>query len=332
MSPISTTAAWLAQPQARRLQTLADDVAGGLRAKPKRLPPYLFYDDEGSRLFEQITELPEYYLTRAERSIFVDHGRDIVRLASDGGGHPLSVVELGAGTATKSEILLGRIVELQGNCRYWPVDVSQAPLEAAQSRIATMQPDVSVVPLVMHHEQAFEEIRQLEPRQLVLFIGSSIGNYEPADAVRLLRGIRGAVHSDGLLLLGTDMCKSPETLLAAYDDLAGVTAQFNLNVLARINRELGGHFVLDRFRHVALFRESRSRIEMHLESTTDQLVRIDALDLEIPFRKTERIHTESSHKYDMPSVANLLACSGFELRHTFWDKHKRFAVHLASAV
>ena len=128
------------------------------------------------------------------------------------------------------------------------------------------------------------------------------------------------------------MCKTPETLLAAYDDLAGVTAQFNLNVLARINRELGGHFVLDRFRHVALFRESRSRIEMHLESTTDQLVRIDALDLEIPFRKTERIHTESSHKYDMPSVANLLVCSGFELRHTFWDKHKRFAVHLASAV
>lgn len=326
-----TAAARINNSEAVRLPAIARDVAAGLAAHPKRLPPYLFYDGLGSELFERITELPEYYLTRSERSIFVDHGPDIVRLASEGGRHPLNVVELGAGSATKTEVLLRHVAELQGTCRYWPVDVSEAALHLAASRLGGAGSSIEVFPLVMHHEQAFEEIRSLRPRQLVLFIGSSIGNYDPADAVALLGGLRRALRRDGRLLLGTDTPKAPKRLVAAYDDAQGVTARFNRNVLVRINRELGGHFVVGRFRHVALWNERLSRIEMHLESTVDQLVRVDALSLEVSFRRSERIHTESSYKYDARTVSALLQKSGFELQRTFQDPAREFAVSLARA-
>jgi len=324
----------MSRPQDRRTalshgDPVADAVRAGLTKRDKTIPPWLFYDEVGSRLFERITTLPEYYLTRAERSIFERHGAAIVAAAAD--GQRLTIVELGAGTATKSQILLRAAVVLQGRCLYVPVDVSCAALDEARLRIGREEPNVSVEPLALRHEDAFPEIARLAGRRLVLFIGSSIGNHDEASAIALLSGVRRALRAGDAFLLGTDLRKDPAVLIAAYDDAAGVTAAFNKNVLARINRELGGKFDLDRFRHVALWNERGCRIEMHLESTEDQRVPIAALGIEIAFRRGERIHTESCVKYDEAMVDRLLGAAGFRRETTVKDARGQFAVHLARA-
>ena len=181
----------------------------------------------------------------------------------------------------------------------------------------------------MHHDEALPHIRAIGPRRLVLFIGSSIGNFEDDEALQLLSGVRASLAPGGALLLGTDLRKDPAILIPAYDDARGVTAAFNKNVLARINRELGGAFDLDRFAHVALWNDEKSRIEMHLESLCDQQVEIAALGTEIRFRQGERIHTESSIKYDETRVDGILHAAGFVRERTFTDPEGLFAVHLA---
>ncbi|MFA6954381.1 MAG: L-histidine N(alpha)-methyltransferase [Thermoanaerobaculia bacterium] len=308
---------------------IAEVVARGLLATKKSLPPYLFYDEEGSRLFEEITMLAEYYPTRVERSILIEHADEIVATAAAGGGFPLHVVELGAGTATKSEIILRSVVAQQGRCIFAPVDVSESAIDEATARLARTLPEVTVRPLVMQHDEAFTHIRAIGPRRLVLFIGSSIGNFEDDEAHAILAGVRRSLAPGGALLLGTDLRKDPAILVPAYDDARGVTAAFNRNVLARINRELGGHFELDRFAHVALWNDAQSRIEMHLESLCAQRVRIEALGVEVGFRQGERIHTESSIKYDDARVDAMLERAGFVRERTFTDRDRLFAVHLA---
>lgn len=308
---------------------IARDVALGLGRRRKTLPPYLFYDEAGSALYERITELPEYYLTRAEREIFETHADAIVTAARRGTSNLLHVVELGAGTATKSQIILAAVVRAQGHCLYLPVDVSQAPLEEAARRLRRQEPRVSVRPLVVPHEQSFDEVRRIGPRRLVMFIGSSIGNYDDHEAVALLHGVARSLAPGGALLLGTDWRKDPAEMIPAYDDAQGVTAAFNRNVLAHINRTLNARFQLERFRHVALWNDTASRIEMHLESTEDQLVPIHALGIEIRLSRGERIHTESSVKYDMPRIDRLLGAAGFRREQTYFDRGHRFAVHLA---
>ena len=309
--------------------SIAADVARGLGATHKRLPPYLFYDAAGSRLYDGITELPEYYPTRVERGILDVHADEIVRRVLDGSPHPLRVVELGAGSARKSQLVLRAVVRAQGQCLFMPVDVSHSALQDAVDRLRVEEPKVLLQPLAASHEQAFDEIRKLGPRRLLMFIGSSIGNYDNDEAAALLAGAARSLAPGGALLLGTDWRKNPATLIAAYDDAQGVTAAFNKNLLTRINRELGGEFVLDRFAHRAIWNEAQSRIEMHLESLCRQSVRIAALDLTVPFEQGERIHTESSIKYDMPRVDQLLRAGGFLREHTFFDPERRFAVHLA---
>lgn len=308
------------------------DVLRGLLGRPKRLPAYLFYDEQGSALFEQITELPEYYLTRAERSIFEHQSGQIVDAALAPDGACARVIELGAGTASKSQLLLRAIAQRSGRCLFYPVDVSPTALAHARTRIEAQDPDVSVRPLVMRNEEALATLRRWTGRSVVLFIGSSIGNDDQDDAVSLLRRIRSALVPGSVLLLGTDRRKSHEVLIPAYDDAQGVTAAFNKNILAHINRELGGQFVLDRFRHVAIWNDAASRMEMHLESTVDQLVAIQTSGREISFRKGERIHTESSHKYDLATVERMLARAGFRLERTFDDDDHLFWVHLARVV
>jgi L-histidine N-alpha-methyltransferase len=300
---------------------------------PKSLPPYLFYDDAGSRLYEQITELREYYPTRAEREIFEARAGDIVAramsLAGVGPLHALGIVELGAGSASKTEVLLRALLRRQSSCVYVPIDVSRGAIDEAESRLAASLPGVLVRPLVMTNEQGLRALRGIAAPQLVLFIGSSIGNLTNDEAARLLRDVRRALGPRTALLLGTDLRKSLSILLPAYDDAAGVTAAFNKNVLVRINRELGGHFDLERFRHVARWNEGASRVEMHLESTIAQEVAVDDLELSVPFAPGETIHTESSTKYDLPHVERLLAAGGFRLETTYHDDQRRFAVHLA---
>jgi dimethylhistidine N-methyltransferase len=313
----------------RPTNPIAEVVARGLLAVKKSLPPYLFYDEEGSRLFEEITTLEEYYPTRVERSILLEHADEIVAAAAAGGGFPLHVVELGAGTATKSEIILRSVVAQQGRCVFAPVDVSESAIDEATARLARTLPEVTVRPLVMQHDEAFAHIRAIGPRRLVLFIGSSIGNFEDDEAHAILSGVRRSLAPGGALLLGTDLRKDPAILVPAYDDARGVTAAFNRNVLARINRELGGRFDPDRFAHVALWNDAQSRIEMHLESLCAQRVRIDGLGIEVGFRQGERIHTESSIKYDDARVDAMLGKAGFVRERTFTDRDRLFAVHLA---
>ncbi len=315
-----------------QLSGIAEIVRAGLTAPVKRLPPYLFYDAPGSALFEEITELAEYYPTRTERAIFEREGDAIVAEAMRLAGAKLDVLELGAGSATKSQLLLRALARRQQQTHFLPADVSRAALDDAVARLRREEPALSVLPLVGTHDAALARARRWEGNLLVLFIGSSIGNWDDGDAVPLLADIRLTLGARGVLLLGTDLRKPLEVLLPAYDDARGVTAAFNRNVLARINRELGGHFVLGRFRHVALWNEAASSVEMHLESTVEQRVRIDALELEIPFRAGERIHTESSHKYDEPRIDRLLGAAGLVRERSFFDERRWFGVHLARAI
>ncbi len=309
--------------------SIADDVRRGLTSFPKTLPPYLFYDEAGSQLYERITELPEYYLTRAEREIFLARAPEIVaRIARDAPG-PLSVVELGAGSASKTEVLLRAVLDKQGHCLYHPVDVSTTALAEAGRRLRARLPLATVRPLPMTYEQSIRMLADVPPPRLFLFIGSSVGNLPDDDAATLLGRITEALRGDTWLLLGTDLRKSPSVLRAAYDDHAGVTAAFNKNLLVRINRELGGHFDLDRFRHIARWNEAVSRIEMHLESTVAQEVSVDRLSLRLRFDAGETIHTESSAKYDLPRIERLLAAGHFRLQQTYYDAAHRLALHLA---
>lgn len=314
----------------RRL--IADDVRRGLGRRPKSLPPHLFYDDEGSRLYELITELPEYYLTRAERAIFEADADAIVACALGSDPRPLTVVELGAGSATKSEVILRAVLRRQARCLYVPIDVSATAVEGAAERLRAAHPALRVRPLIATNDGALASLRGIEEPVLALFIGSSVGNLDDDDAGSLLRGLSGALGRDAALVLGTDLRKSPSLLLPAYDDSAGVTAAFNKNVLVRINRELGGHFALDRFRHVARWNDPLSRIEMHLESLVPQEVRIDALGVNVRFDAGETIHTESSVKYTPAQVERLFADGGFRPVATFHDRDRLFAVHLARAI
>ncbi|MFO0748899.1 MAG: L-histidine N(alpha)-methyltransferase [Myxococcota bacterium] len=307
---------------------LARAVWEGLARRPKRLPPWLFYDEVGSALYERITELDEYYPTRTERLIFELHADAIVHAAAGFGDHP-TVIELGAGTATKTELLLAAWRRRGAEPLFVPVDVSPTPLAIAAERLGRTLPGLAVRPLVATHDEAFASVATLPSPRVVLFIGSSIGNYEDADARDFLRGVRTAVGSGGRLVLGTDLAKSPDVLVPAYDDAQGVTAAFNLNLLERINRELGGHFERERFRHVALWNAAASQIEMHLESLVTQRVAIEGLDTSFVFERGERIHTESSVKYDVGRVDRLLAAAGFVRERTFHDPRQWFAVHVA---
>ena len=230
------------------------------------------------------------------------------------------MIELGAGTATKTGLLLNAAVGLQGSVTYYPIDVSETALEEARTRLEEELPQVTVEPIVADYTEGMRQSGASHAgRRLVLYIGSSIGNFSPADAIELLRGVRAQLSPGDCLLLGTDMVKDVNLLLAAYDDAAGVTARFNLNVLVRINRELDANFNPKLFRHQARWNEGHSRIEMHLESLLAQKVALRALDMEVRFGLGETIHTENSYKFTDQRVTALLTRAGFKLRQQWSD-------------
>lgn len=303
----------------------AFEVREGLTASPKHLPAKLFYDEIGSQLFEQITELPEYYLTRTERSIFERYAVDILQQA----GSPLTLVELGAGTATKTCILIEELVQRQSRTLFYPIDVSATALDEAVRNMSSQFPSLRVNPIVADYTGGVPALSRISGRKLVLYIGSSIGNFEPPQAIRVLRRIRQTLRSGDALLLGADFAKSSKILVPAYDDAEGVTAAFNKNILARLNRELDAEFDLDAFRHVALWNRRCSRMEIYLESLADQSVFVPALDLDVKFNAGERMHTENSYKYTDAMIESILHESGFALEHTWCDRKKWFGVHLA---
>jgi L-histidine N-alpha-methyltransferase len=318
-------------------------VREGLTSRPKRLPAWLFYDEEGSRLFDAITELPEYYLTRTERGILAANAAAMIaQAAGEGRMHaPLRIVELGAGSADKTRLLLKAATELQGTVVYEPVDVSASALEVARERIEREIDGVTVMPRVMDYTHGNGSRLHLGPhlgpvggreRRLVVYIGSSIGNFEPHQAAKLLRRVRAGLETGDSFLMGVDLAKDDSILLAAYDDAAGVTAAFNRNLLVRLNRELDAEFEPESFAHCALWNEAQSRIEMHLRSRAAQRVPLGALGLTADFAAGESIHTENSYKYRPGQAEALLAEAGFRTEATWTDARGWFSVCLGRAV
>ncbi len=338
----------LEQPAAAPSPSIHDAVSrearDGLTANPKTLSPWLFYDRVGSELFEQITALPEYYLTRTERSILATHADEILALAStpaaEAASPHLTLIELGAGTATKTGLLLSAAIRRQGSVVYQPVDVSETALAEAGENIRAHIPGVVVRPQVADYTREPLPLDRLpHTRTLALYIGSSIGNFSPTDAVDLLRNLRAQLLPGDALLLGADLApsdhKTTAAILAAYDDAAGVTAAFNRNVLHRLNRELGANFRPQAFRHRARWNPVEGRIEMHLEALHEHLVQLPqdgcGGPLTLRFAAGETIHTENSYKFTEGSIRQLLARTGFAQLRAWQDPAHLFAVTLATA-
>jgi len=300
----------------------------GLSSRPKWLPSWLFYDASGSQLFDQITRTAEYYVTRTERAILEAHAREIVSKAA--GDAALRLVELGAGSADKTRLLLTAAVDRQDTVFYEPVDVSASALVEAQMRIENEIPGVLVCPRVQDYTRELElDATLASERRLVLYIGSSIGNFEPEEAERLLASVRSTLDPGDCLLLGVDLVKPESVLLTAYDDAAGVTAAFNRNLLVRLNRELDADFRLESFAHRAIWNATESRIEMHLVSRKKQTVWLPGIDARVNFGAGETIHTENSYKYRSGQAEAILAVAGFVPEETWTDEQGWFAVCLA---
>jgi len=305
------------------------EVQRGLLDRPRSLSPWMFYDARGSDIFEQITQLQEYYPTRTERNILASCSDAIIAATCSDPSDAVRIVELGAGTATKSAILLDAAVRLQSEVAYAPVDVSSEALDIACETITSSLPEVCISPIVANYVTNPPQLESFDGTTLGLYIGSSIGNFAPGEARAILRDLRGQLQSGDALLLGVDMVKDEPTLVAAYDDSEGVTAEFNLNMLHRLNRELDADFDLAQFRHRVVWNAAQSRMEMHLESTCAQCVRIAAAQLDVYFEERERIHTENSYKFTDATIRVLLNDGGFDVEQTWTDERGWYSVTLA---
>jgi dimethylhistidine N-methyltransferase len=299
-----------------------DDVIEGLSKNEKELHCKYLYDEKGSQLFDQICELPEYYPTRTEASIMQDNADAIGNRIGD----DAVLVEYGSGSSTKTRLLLDH---LNNQRAYLPVDISDEHLMRTADQLRSDYPNLVIHPIVADFTAGFDLPQEFETTPVtVYFPGSTIGNLRTNRAVVLLSEIAKQCHSGGGLLIGFDLDKCPETLVAAYDDAAGVTAAFNLNLLTRINRELNADFDLDHFKHVAIYSEEHSRIEIYIESQAEQTVTVG--DAEFSFAKGERILTEHSHKYSIDQFTAMAAKAGFAMDECWTDDAKRFVVmHLS---
>ncbi|PZX16527.1 dimethylhistidine N-methyltransferase [Palleronia aestuarii] len=302
-------------------RVFTDAAREGLSASPKRMSPKWFYDAAGSALFERITELPEYYPTRTEISILRTHGEALARAVPAGA----ALVELGSGASIKIRLLLDALPELGA---YVPVDISEDFLHASAAELALDYPALDIRPIAGDFTAPLDFPFDIAPRAKVAFFpGSTIGNLDPEGARRLMRTVRAWPGVAGFIL-GADLVKDETTLVAAYDDADGVTAEFNLNLLTRLNREAGANFDPERFAHRAIWNADAARIEMHLESLEDQSVQVDGLD--VAFGKGETIHTESSHKYTPESLRSLAEETGWSCDELFTDAEMQFALAMLS--
>jgi L-histidine Nalpha-methyltransferase len=305
---------------------MAADVRAGLTKPFKELSPRYFYDKRGSELFEQITELPEYYPTRCEREILRDHSDAVCAAASN----PVSLIELGSGSAAKTRVFLNAMRDAACLRTYCPVDISEEITRDTALAVAEEYPEVRVQGHVCDYELDLERIPVEGPR-VIAFLGGTIGNFEPSQRAGFLRRIANLLDSEDRFLLGTDLVKDRETLEAAYDDAQGVTAEFNKNVLAVLNRELGADFDLDAFEHVARWDQENLWVDIRLRSLANQVVRVSALDLLIPFRAGEEMRTELSTKFAREGLEGIYAEAGLELTDWWTDADGLYALSLARA-
>ena len=303
---------------------LADDVLDGLTRPFKALPPKHFYDDRGAELFDRICELPEYYPTRTERAILERFAHHIAQTTGAS-----ELVELGSGTAAKTGVLLDALYETGTLRRYVPIDVTESMVRDCAAALIDEYPGLSVHGIVGDFERHLQRVPPPVGPRLVVFLGGTLGNFPPGSRRRFLRQIAHSLSAEDFLLVGTDLVKDHATLCAAYDDSAGVTAEFNRNVLHVINRELDADFAPDNFEHVALFDPHHEWIEMRLRALTQQLVTIRALDLRVRFGAGEEIRTEISAKFTRPRLESDLAAAGLELADWLTDPDEQFAVSLS---
>lgn len=309
------------------VKEFARDVLTGLSAERKFLPPKYFYDGEGSRLFEQICETDEYYVTRAEYDILCRNADRIASMMPSGA----SLVEFGSGNSKKTRLLIEALLRKNRALKYHPIDISHAALAESAHDLRLTYPALRVETM---HAEYFDGIRNLamlaDAPKVILFLGSNIGNFDAREAKHFLSEIARHITAHDRLLVGVDMIKDIRVLERAYNDDAGITAKFNLNLLRRINRELDADFDIAQFRHLAFFNNAESRIEMHLESLSDQEVTIKSVGKIFPFAKGETIHTENSYKYSGESLLDLLRRSGLMLIERWASNQDYFTVNLTA--
>ncbi len=308
----------------RSRQQMVRDVRDGLTKMPKQLSPKYFYDERGSELFEEITQLPEYYLTRAERSLLERRISEIIEAV-----RPCSLVELGAGSATKTRLILDQMRASGCAECYVPIDVSKDFLEATALHLEAEYPDIRITPVVSDITEPFS-LPPLAGPTLLAFLGSTIGNFPREPAVRLLSHVADAMGPSDRFLIGADLRKDPEMIGRAYNDSKGVTAAFNLNLLHRLNRELGADFPISDYEHKAFYSSEQHRIEMHLVARKAHKVAIPEIG-EIQFREGESIRTELSYKYDRPTLEDILNAAGLVMEKWMPAEDGSFALALARA-
>jgi dimethylhistidine N-methyltransferase len=312
-------------PAEKRRVRFARDVAAGLNASPKHLPCCYFYDRLGSQLFEAICELPEYYLTRAEAAILRAHAEEVAALFPG----PTDLIELGSGSAVKTRLLIEAFLQHHPAQRYVPLDICRTVLEESSLDLLRTFPTLEILAIAGEYHEGLAHLRAAAARQkLVLWLGSNIGNLERTEAARFLSRVHATLSPGDRLLVGIDLRKDRAVLEAAYDDPCGVTAAFNRNLLARVNRELGGHFDLRTFRHRAVYDADAGRVEMYLVSTRSQKVGIDHLGLEVCFAAGEALHTENSYKYSPAEITALAAAASLHPEQAWRDPDGQFQVNL----
>lgn len=307
------------------VRSLREDVRVGLTANPRWLPPKWFYDARGSELFEEITRLPEYYPTRAERAVLAERAGEIAELTG-----AKTLIELGSGSSEKTRLLLDALTRRGGLGTFVPLDVSVSALRQSTAEIAVDYPRLRVRGIVGDFTRQLDRL-PTGGRRLVVFLGGTIGNLLPAERAAFLSAMRAALEAGDWLLIGTDLVKDPARIVPAYNDAAGVTAEFNRNVLRVINRELGGNFDPEAFSHVVVWNPDREWIEMRLRADRPMRVRVPVLDLDLDFTEGEEIRTEVSAKFRPEGIAAELMAAGFTA-HDFWtDPDGFFGVTLARA-
>ncbi len=301
----------------------ADEVIAGLKAKPKTLSPKYFYDDNGSLLFEKICETPEYYVTRTEASILKAHAAEI---ANANHGKNL-VIELGSGSSIKTRYILDAFIKRSPTVTYVPIDVSEILIQSGNLLLKDFE-GLFVNGIIGEYEQALEIVREIYPQpKILVFLGSSIGNFDLPHAEEFLKKISGSMNNGDSFLIGFDLVKDAEILNAAYNDEEGVTAEFNLNLLRRINKELNSEIEINNFEHTAFFNPVKSRIEMHLISRCDQSFSLNGSG-EISFKKNETIHTENSYKFTDEMIKDLALACGLNITNSWKDKNNYFELCL----
>ncbi len=306
------------------ITAFANDVHHGLGAEPRELPPKYFYDARGSRLFDRITELPEYYPTRAERAILEQNAEQIVGIAA-----AEALVELGSGSSRKTELLLRPLIERATNPLYVPIDFSESAVREASVRLIEQYPGLRVHGVIGDFEKHLGGLPSA-PARLFAFLGGTIGNFRPEHMAFFLKRLGRLLEPEDTLLIGVDLVKGVAELEAAYDDSRGITAEFNKNVLAAVNDNLGGDFDLDGFDHIAFFDRENSWVEMRLRANAAQSVRIGALDMRLEFAAGDEIRTEISRKFRRDGFEHDLRVAGLESLGWYTDEDSRFALALAA--